>query len=178
MTTHIQQLGQLKKYIEYLEDYYTNNDAPDLSVEMDLAVRQMDQIIGGFNSKFDYSEMILNKVFIAAKEFGGNSPSYEYGECSGINNILMDIDAQKITGELYIPLPGKPYRYEFMCVLENDDIDGPLHADYRINISITPYSDNPKPKYYTENRSVKYYKCSPFTNFEELLITACEEYTS
>ena len=41
MTTTIHQLGQLKKYIEFLEEYYTNTDSPDLRTDMDTAVKQI-----------------------------------------------------------------------------------------------------------------------------------------
>ena len=177
MTTTIHQLGQLKKYIEFLEEYYTNTDSTDLRTDMDAAVKQIEQAIFIINSKVDYSEMILEKLYKAITEFGWNSPNYAYADCSGIYDKLIDIKNRKITGELYIPWSNSPCWYEFICVLENEKIGSPPHTDYRLNIIITPFTDNPKNKYFTEKTSEKYYRCSPFTDFEELLINVFEEYT-
>lgn len=192
----ITKLGHLKRYIEYLEDYYINatkNEAKsgielggetsskpkkdnNIRAEIDNAIQQMEQAIGRINSKFDYSEMIFDKLHKAIKEFGFNSINYSYGDCSGIYDIVVDKANRKITGELYFPFSHGTYRYEYICILENDDIDGPLHADYRINVIITPYESNPKHEYYAEQPSDKWYQCSPFTDFEELTYTTCEDY--
>ena len=202
VSQQITKLGHLKKYLEYLEDYYTNIAKDDstsgsesedygdaesgsepsgknkkdnnIRTEVDNAIRQMEQAIGAINSKFDYSEMILDKLHKAIKEFGFNSIIYRYGDCSGIYDIVIDKGNRKITGELFVPLSSGYYWYEYTCILENDDIDGPLHADYRINVIITPYEDNPKNVWYVA--SDNWYQCSPFTAFDELINTTCEDY--
>ena len=192
VSQQITKLGHLKKYLEYLEDYYTNiakDDAEsgsetsgkpkkdnNIRAEIDSAVQKMEQVIGAINSKFDYSEMILDKLYKAIKEYGGNNPFYEYGNCSGIFSIVVDKANRKITGELYFPFSHGIFQYEYICILENDDIDGPLHANYRINVIITPYASNPKHKYYVEQPSDNWYRCSQFTDFEELIHTTCEDY--
>ena len=169
-------LGQLKRYIEYLEDYYRNPITnPEIASEVNNAFQQMTLAIGAINAKFDYTSMILDKLYKAIKEFGFNSVCYEYACCSGIYELVLDRDNKKITGELCVPWPRQTLLYNYICVLENDDIDGPPDANYRINVIITPLESNPKKSW--DKPSDEYYRCSPFTDFAELIATTCDEYT-
>ena len=170
------ELGQLKRYIEYLEDYYKNPGTnQEIAAEITHAVQQMTLAVGAINSRFDYTSMILDKLYKAIKEFGFNSASYEYACCSGIYDLVLDRDDKKITGELCVPWPSQSLWYNYICVLENDDIDCPPGANYRVNVIITPFESNPKKSW--DKPSDEYYRCSPFTDFAELIATTCDEYT-
>lgn len=176
MSSQLEKLANLKKYIEYLEDYYKNPSSiqQDISAETNAAVEQMSVAVAKINSKFDYTETIFDKLYHSIKTFGQNKLEYEYGDHSNMFDITINKHQKQIKSTLYVPFPGMTLYYDFIFIIQHNITlcQEPSNVDYSINVTVFADADN-KPNY-SPDFSNENYKCSPFTDFDDLLLNICQ----
>ena len=170
MSCQLEKLGELKKYIEYLEDYYKNPSSTpqDISAETNAAVEQMSVAVEQINAKFDYSEMILDKLFAVMKKYYKH-PSLRDDDFSEFYEVAIDKQQNQITGKFYNREWNHISIFDYKCILIHDATG----MDYKIHVIVEPHSDN----YYQHFQTTsKCYRCSPFTDFNEFVDMITEDY--
>ncbi len=173
MSSQLEKLGNLKKYIEYLEDYYTNPSSilQDISAETNTAVEQISVAVAQINAKFDYTEMILDKLFAVMEKYHKN-PSLRDDDFSEFYDVAIDKQQKQITGKFYNREWRRISIFDYRCILIHEAMDA-TGIDYKINIIVEPHADN---DYQHFQATSKYYKCSPFTDFVEFIDMITEDY--
>jgi hypothetical protein len=173
MSDQLGKLGELKKYIEYLEDYYKNPSSvpQDISAETNAAVEQISVAVEKINAKFDYSDMILDKLFVVMKKYH-KQPSLRDDDFSEFYDVAMDKQQNQITGKFYNQECGRISIFDYKCFLIHNSAEA-TDIDYKIHVIINPHADN---DYQHFQATSKYYRCSPFTDFNEFVDMITEDY--